>query len=224
MTYTVYYSQQSLWRGKAGGKHYTLHRAGIIPDVSVEPGPDTYVLLDWQIDGYALLENGEFVEAYSETAIEPGNGFYGEQVSSAIRTPHPPGMYDPQDIVEFTQKFAALCEEHGTPLKEGGEYEMRPSPELQAVIGRKRYRVGNSILIAHDSYWDGGSYTRYGRNTYLYRTPTGLYFAVHLTQWQGERDRIEPLDVEAAYALYERLPEKEFPVEMAFPGVVVEEA
>lgn len=101
---------------------------------------------------------------------------------------------------------------------------MMPNPSMEATVNKVRYRVGNSTLLAHDSYWDGTGYVRGGRNVFLYRSPNGRYFAVRLTQWEGERDRIEPLDVEAAYALYERLPEKELPVEEAFPRLVIEEA
>ena len=101
---------------------------------------------------------------------------------------------------------------------------MEPSPDMEATINRVRYRVASSALLAHDRYWDGHNFERHGRNTFLYRSPTGRYFAVHLTMWQGERNRIVPLSEEDAYNLYERLPEKELPVEEAFPNVVVEPA
>lgn len=47
---------------------------------------------------------------------------------------------------------------------------------------------------------------------------------MHLTRWQGERDRIEPLEVDDAAALYEQLPEKEVPWEEEFPTLTLEEA
>ena len=101
---------------------------------------------------------------------------------------------------------------------------MRPSDKMEAIIGRVRYRVADSTLLAHDCYWDGSNMERHGRNTFLYRTPRGRYFAVHLTMWQGERDYIEPLSEDEAYELYESLPEHELEVEEAFPNVVVEPA
>ena len=99
-----------------------------------------------------------------------------------------------------------------------------PSERMAAVINKVRYRVGDATLLAHDSYWDGNNYERHGRNRFLYRSPRGRYFVVCLTMWQGERDYIEPLTDEAAYELYEDLPEHEVPVEEAFPNVVVEPA
>jgi len=101
---------------------------------------------------------------------------------------------------------------------------MEPSPDMEATIGKVRYRVAGSALLAHDRYWDGNNMERHGRNTFLYRSPTGRYFAVHLTMWQGERNRIEALDEDSAYELYEGLPEKELPVEEAFPTIEIVEA
>jgi len=101
---------------------------------------------------------------------------------------------------------------------------MRPSPSMTAVIDRVRYHVGSAMLLAHDAYWDGHNFERHGHNTFLYRSPGGKYFAVHLTQWEGERDSIEPLDPDAAYDLYEDLSEREVEVEQAFPGVRVVDA
>ena len=101
---------------------------------------------------------------------------------------------------------------------------MQPSDTMETIIGRVRYRVSDSTLLAHDAYWDGSNMERHGRNTFLYRSPRGRYFAVHMTMWQGERDRIEPLDEDSAYELYERLPEKEVDAEEAFPTVTIEMA
>ena len=101
---------------------------------------------------------------------------------------------------------------------------MHPSETMEAIIGRVRYRVNGSTLLAHDEYWDGSNYERQGRNTFLYRSPNGRYFAVHLTMWQGEADAIEPLGEDEAYELYESLPEREVPPEEAFPSVKIAEA
>ena len=95
---------------------------------------------------------------------------------------------------------------------------------MNEVIGGKRYRTETATLIASDAYWDGHNYERRGRNTFLFKTPKGNYFAQHQTQWQGENDRIEPLDQAEAVSLYESLQEKEVVFEIAFPGVTVEDA
>lgn len=101
---------------------------------------------------------------------------------------------------------------------------MWPDENMEALIGGVRYRVRGSQVLAHDHYWDGRNWDRGGRNTFLFRSPKGRYFAVYLTRWQGERDRIEALTPEMALDLYERLPEKEVPPEEAFPMFVIEEA
>lgn len=95
---------------------------------------------------------------------------------------------------------------------------------MEAIIGRKRYRTETATLLAHDNYWDGHNFDRHGRNIFLLRTPNGEYFAQHQTMWEGERDHIEPLSKEEAMELYEALPEHEVEFEEAFPGELVEEA
>ncbi len=101
---------------------------------------------------------------------------------------------------------------------------MYPSEDMVQVINRVRYRVKGSTLLAHDHYFNGSNFEQHGRNTFLYRSPHGRYFAVHLSQWQGEDDAIEPMDADAAYELYESLREKEVPPEEAFPNVEIAEA
>ena len=101
---------------------------------------------------------------------------------------------------------------------------MRLPTDMTAIIASKRYRVDGATVLASDAYWDGHSWERKGRNTHLCRTPKGNYFAVHFTQWPGERNRIEPLDREGALSLYEDLPERELEPEEAFPGLSIEEA
>lgn len=96
--------------------------------------------------------------------------------------------------------------------------------EMTEVIGGKRYSTKTATLIASDAYWDGHNYERKGRNTFLFRTPNGRYFAQHRTQWQSELDRLEPLEQDEAIRLYETLQEKEIPFEEAFSGVKIEEA
>jgi hypothetical protein len=95
---------------------------------------------------------------------------------------------------------------------------------MEAVINRKRYRTATATLLASDAFWDGHNFERQGRNAFLFRTPNGSYFAQYQSQWEGERDRIEPLDLDAAIGLFEQLPEKVVEFEDAFPGATVEEA
>lgn len=101
---------------------------------------------------------------------------------------------------------------------------MIPRDDFEQVIGKVRYSVRNAVALAHDHYWDGHNYERHGRNTWLYRSKNGRYFAVHLTMWQGERDSIEPLSEGDAYFLYEKLPVKKEPVEKAFPQYKISDA
>lgn len=92
------------------------------------------------------------------------------------------------------------------------------------VINRKKYDTAKATLLAHDVHWDGYSWERDARNTFLYLSPNGAYFAVHQTNWQGEEDTLEPLEHDLAYAIYERLPEHEVDVSVAFPNVIIEDA
>lgn len=98
---------------------------------------------------------------------------------------------------------------------------MHPSKSMSRVVGGKRYAVATSKLIADDERWDGSNWERHCRNTFLYKTKGGAFFRVDLTQWQGERDTIEPLDIDEAKALYEYLDDPDaIPYEEAFDEVV----
>lgn len=102
---------------------------------------------------------------------------------------------------------------------------MKPPAKLMKIVERKRYDTATATLIAHDAYWDGHNFERHGRNTFLYMTPKGSYFTVHLTQWQGERDNLIPVTQDEAIELYESsLTEHEVDYATAFPDVQVEEA
>jgi hypothetical protein len=102
---------------------------------------------------------------------------------------------------------------------------MKPPTDLTRIIDRTRYDVSKSTLLAGDDYWDGHNFERRGRNTFLYRTPRGRYFTVTFSQWQGERDTLEPVDLDAAILLYEgELSEHYADYEAAFPGVEVIDA
>lgn len=102
---------------------------------------------------------------------------------------------------------------------------MKAPDKFTRIVNRTRYSVEASILIASDAYWDGNNMERHGRNTFLYRTVKGHYFTVTLSQWQGERDTLNPVTLDEAIDLYEgQLSEHEVAYQDAFPGVDVEEA
>jgi len=101
---------------------------------------------------------------------------------------------------------------------------MHPNTEMQRVIGGKRYNVKTATLLASNEYWDGHNFERGGRNTFLYKTKGGAFFAVHMTQWVGERDSIEPLSREEAMTLYEQLKEHNVEYDQAFDAVVEDAA
>ena len=101
---------------------------------------------------------------------------------------------------------------------------MNPPEDLEKVVDQKRYSVANATLIASDAYWDGSNWERQGRNQFLYKTPKGAYFIVHMSQWQGERTTLTPVTLDEAISLFESLPEQEVDFSTAFPGVEVEDA
>lgn len=106
-----------------------------------------------------------------------------------------------------------------------GKVESMNAPEnMERVIRGKRYSTATATLLAGNDYWDGHNYERSGTNTFLYRTPKGNYFKVHLTQWQGDRDSLEPLTQDEALELWENLSVKRLDYEEAFPGMIVEDA
>lgn len=102
---------------------------------------------------------------------------------------------------------------------------MNAPSDMTRILDGKRYSTATATLLADDAYWDGGNHERSGRNRFLYRTPRGAYFVVNLTQWQGERDTLIPIDVKDALELYEGpLTEHHVPYEEAFTSVTVEDA
>ncbi len=100
---------------------------------------------------------------------------------------------------------------------------MKPR-NVTEVHDRVRYSTETAALLAGDDYFDGHNWERSGTNTFLYRTRKGRYFALHMTQWEGRHDYIEPLTEDGAIRLYEDLREKRVEHEEAFPGVTVEDA
>ena len=101
---------------------------------------------------------------------------------------------------------------------------MKPPEDFTQIVNKKRYSTKTAILLAGDDHWDGHNYERRGTNTFLYKTKKGAYFWVGLTQWQGDRDELVPVDVDQAYQIYERMQEKRVPVHEAFPDIVIEDA
>ena len=95
---------------------------------------------------------------------------------------------------------------------------------MTAVIDRKRYSTQTATLLAGNDHWDGSNYERHGGNSFLYRTTKGAFFAAHLTRWQGERDRIEPLTIDDAVTMYEGMTERRVAYAEAFPGIEIAEA
>lgn len=87
---------------------------------------------------------------------------------------------------------------------------------MKQIIDRKEYNTEKAELVASDRYWDGSNWERNGRNTYLYKTAKGNFFAHHTTCWQGERDTIQALTVDEAKDLYEDLREHDKDFEAAF--------
>lgn len=106
-----------------------------------------------------------------------------------------------------------------------GKVDSMNAPEkMEKVIRGKRYSTATAALLAGDDYWDGHNYERSGTNTFLYRTVKGAFFKVRLTQWEGDRDNLEPLTQDEALELWEGLSVKRLDYEEAFPGLTVEDA
>jgi hypothetical protein len=100
---------------------------------------------------------------------------------------------------------------------------MQPQNMIWVVAG-KRYRTSTATLIAHDEYWNGYNCEQGGRNTFLFRTPRGNFFAQYQTLLPGEINKIAPLDTTEAIALYQSLHKKEVPFRVIFPYVKVKDA
>ncbi|MDH4067429.1 MAG: hypothetical protein OEU97_00665 [Dehalococcoidia bacterium] len=94
------------------------------------------------------------------------------------------------------------------------------------VVAGKRYRTDKATLIAHDEYWNGYSWEQGGRNTFLFRTPNGNFFAQYQTllPHEVETGEIVPLEINEAVSLYHSLYKKEVPFAVAFPFVKAQDA
>ena len=88
------------------------------------------------------------------------------------------------------------------------------------IIDQKRYDTSTATWLADNEYRDGANRLQGGRGTTLYLTGKGTYFLHYETQWQGENDRIWPIDRAEALDVWERAYNQE-PFGTAFPGVEV---
>ena len=81
-------------------------------------------------------------------------------------------------------------------------------------------QVGSSdrvALLAGDDYWDGRSWNRRGRNTYLLASSHGHYFLHTRTLWPGEADgETQMISHEEARCLYGNLRNKRVSETAAF--------
>ena len=100
---------------------------------------------------------------------------------------------------------------------------MQPINMIWVVAG-KQYHTDKATLVAHDAYWNGYNCEQGGRNTFLFKTPKGNFFAQYQTLLPVETGKIVPLEVDEAVSLYHSLCKKEAPFVVAFPSVKVEDA
>jgi len=100
---------------------------------------------------------------------------------------------------------------------------MQPQNMIWVAAG-KRYRTDKSTLVAHDAYWNGYNCEQGGRNTFLFKTPNGNFFAQYQTLLQGEINKITPLEINEALSLYQSLQKKEVPFRVVFPCIKAEDA
>ena len=92
------------------------------------------------------------------------------------------------------------------------------------VVAGKRYRTDKSALVAHDAYWNGYNCEQGSRNTFLFKTPKGNFFAQYQSLLPGEINKITPLATNKAISLYQSLRKKEVHFRVVFPCVKVEDA
>jgi hypothetical protein len=78
--------------------------------------------------------------------------------------------------------------------------------DMDIVVDGRLYTTKRAVLLANDAGPDGGMWDRAGRNTFLFRDPSGIYFAEHRSAWGVESDYVEALSAGRALELYEQLP------------------
>jgi hypothetical protein len=88
--------------------------------------------------------------------------------------------------------------------------------DMDVVVNGRLYTTKRALLVAADAAPDGTSWERAGRNTFLFRDPSGVYFAEHRSAWSVESDYVEPLSASQAMQLYEELPIHEIEPALVF--------
>ncbi len=78
--------------------------------------------------------------------------------------------------------------------------------DMDVIVEGRLYNTKIAELVADDAGRDGGMWERSGRNTFLLRDPSGIYFAEHRSAWRIESDYVEVLSANQALELYDRLP------------------
>lgn len=91
---------------------------------------------------------------------------------------------------------------------------MWPNETMEWTYDGLRYRVADSTLIAHN--WDSETAGSVKTTTFLYLTPEGRYFAVHISRLQDKPDQFESLTVPEAQYYYDILRKKVIPKTKAF--------
>jgi hypothetical protein len=100
---------------------------------------------------------------------------------------------------------------------------MQPINMMWVVAG-KRYSTDKATLVAHNAYWNGYNWEQGSRNTFLFKTPKGNFFAQYQTLLQGEINKITPLGINEALSLYQSLRKKEVPFRVVFPFIEAKDA
>lgn len=88
--------------------------------------------------------------------------------------------------------------------------------DFVAVVGKQKYSIATSILLADSMASDIGR-----PRHYLYKTAKGAYFKVE--SWPSGTN-LKPLDQEAAIRMFEKAHFQRVTFSEAFPDVIVEEA
>jgi len=112
------------------------------------------------------------------------------------------------------------------PAEPGKGKTMRPPEKFEKIIDKKRYSTSTATLLCGNDHWDGHNHERGGTNQFLYKSPRGSYFFVHLTQWEGHHDSIQPCTQDEAIEFFEMCREdcQRVSYDESFPNVKVEEA
>jgi hypothetical protein len=78
--------------------------------------------------------------------------------------------------------------------------------DMDVIVDGQLYTTRRALLLADDAGPDGSMWERSGRNTFLFRDPSGIYFAEHRSAWGVDSDYVEVLSASRALQLYDELP------------------